>query len=192
MSDAHPSVADSLRNRITPAALTTPAPDEQTLRLAFEAAMAAPDHGNVRALRFILIERDRLEQFGAMLGEALKQRSPEADMQAVEREVAKARRSPLIVVAAAKLQDRRGVPHIEQLLATAAAVQNFSSVLYARGFAATWKTGEPAYDPFVKQKLGLEPADAIVGFLYVGTPTTTPRRVRSNPDQHVRIWAGPT
>jgi len=42
---------------------------------------------------------------------------------------------------------------------------------YALGFNAMWKTGEPAYDAVVKSALGLEPDDAIVGFLYFGTET---------------------
>jgi len=40
---------------------------------------------------------------------------------------------------------------------------------FALGFNAMWKTGDAAYDATVKQALGFEPADAIVGFLYFGT-----------------------
>lgn len=190
MADSTTSIEDALRQRVTPATLTGPAPDAKTLQLAYEAALAAPDHGNIRPVRFILIEQDKLEQFGAVLVEAMKRRTPTADAAMLEREAAKVKRSPLIVIAAAKLQDRMGIPHVEQLVAVGAAVQNFSSVLYARGFATSWKTGDPAYDAFVKQKLGLEPNDAIVGFLYVGTPQTTPARPRSSPDKHVSKWTG--
>jgi nitroreductase len=40
---------------------------------------------------------------------------------------------------------------------------------FVLGFNAMWKTGAAAYDPTVKQALGLETDDAIVGFLYLGT-----------------------
>jgi nitroreductase len=44
----------------------------------------------------------------------------------------------------------------------------------ALGFNAMWKTGSAAYDDTVKQALGFEPGDAIVGFLYLGTEAGTP------------------
>ena len=40
---------------------------------------------------------------------------------------------------------------------------NFGSILL---------TGANAYDPMVKQELGLEEKDSIVGFVYTGTPTS--------------------
>ncbi len=42
------------------------------------------------------------------------------------------------------------------------------------GFGAMWRTGPPAYDPFVKAGLGLQLTDYIVGILYVGTPRLMP------------------
>jgi nitroreductase len=44
----------------------------------------------------------------------------------------------------------------------------------ALGFNAMWKTGAAAYDDTVKQALGFEPHDAIVGFLYLGTEAAPP------------------
>ena len=35
------------------------------------------------------------------------------------------------------------------------------------------RTGDPTEDPHVKKALGLEPDDAIVAFVYVGTPHET-------------------
>jgi hypothetical protein len=54
-----------------------------------------------------------------------------------------------------------------------------------------WKTGDPAYDPKVKHALGLSEHDAIVGFIYLGTPAT-PRGPLPPPDlaSHVTHWAG--
>ena len=33
-----------------------------------------------------------------------------------------------------------------------------------------WRTGDPVFDVHVKRALGLDEHDAIVGFLYIGTP----------------------
>jgi len=60
---------------------------------------------------------------------------------------------------------------------------------FALGFNAMWKTGGPAYDETVKQALGFASADAIVGFLYLGTETApTAPPARSEWRDLVRYW----
>ena len=47
------------------------------------------------------------------------------------------------------------------------------------GYGAMWRTGAPTEDDYVKKALGLAHDDAIVGFIYLGTPheTKEPRAV---------------
>jgi nitroreductase len=75
-----------------------------------------------------------------------------------------------MVVVAACVPAEGSVPEVEQITATAAAVQNLLVVATALGYGSMWRTGEPAYDPAVKVALGLAPSDTIVGFVYLGTP----------------------
>jgi nitroreductase len=62
---------------------------------------------------------------------------------------------------------------------------------HAQGYGAMWRTGEPAYDPGVKQALGLEPTDAIIGIIYIGTrvggASPLPRPVA---EEFVTRWRG--
>src|SRR5690606_23903544 len=85
-------------------------------------------------------------------------------------------RAPLLIVAIANVKEHPKVPTIEQIASCAAAVQNMAVAIHALGFASIWRTGAPAYDPRVKQALGLKESDAIVAYLYVGTPTTRDRQ----------------
>ena len=182
---------DTLKSRTTAKEFTAPAPAESVIRQALEAAVAAPDHGRMRPWRFILIEGEARQAFGKVLADAMKRRKPDATPPELEREAAKAVRSPLVIVVAAKLTERPGIPQIEQILATGAAVQNLTLALHAQGYAAAWKTGEPAYDPNVKTALGLDAGDAIVAFVYVGTPgAALPPRPRPPADEFVRHWTG--
>jgi len=185
---------DTLKTRRTAKDFTAPAPAESVIKQALEAAVAAPDHGRMRPWRFILIEGEARQAFGAVLADALKRRKPDATPPELEREAAKTMRSPLLIVVAAKLAERPGIPQIEQMLATGAAVQNLALALHAQGYATAWKTGEPAYDPYVKTALGLDAGDAIVAFLYVGTPAppdpAMPPRPRPPVDEFVRYWTG--
>jgi len=64
-------------------------------------------------------------------------------------------------------------------------------VATALGYGSMWRTGDAAYDPTVKQALGLAPDAAIVGFVYLGS--VSPER-RSDPNEPelegvVSTWA---
>ena len=54
-------------------------------------------------------------------------------------------------------------------MSAGAAVQNMLIAAHAQGFAAKWSTGLNAYDPAIKQGLGLAAEDQIIGFVYIGS-----------------------
>jgi nitroreductase len=97
----------------------------------------------------------------------------------------------MIVVVAAICTPGGKIPVIEQVLAAGAAAQNVMLAALALGFNSMWKTGAPAYDGQVLAALGLEPKDAIVGFMYLGTESSKPD-FPPRPDWHdlVRHWEG--
>ena len=113
-----------------------------------------------------------------MLARSLLRREPEAPAGKLEAERKKALRAPLIIVAAAAVAQNPKVPEVEQIVAVGAAVQNLLLAAHALGYGGFWRTGPAAYDPALKQELGLAPSDAIVGFLYLGSVETPgpPRR----------------
>jgi nitroreductase len=97
----------------------------------------------------------------------------------------------MILVVAAVIKADPKVPAIEQTLSAGAAAHAILLALQARGFAGLWRTGGPAYDTEVKRALGFEPEDAIVGFLYVGTPSRpAPNLPRPTPEEFVAEWIG--
>lgn len=179
-----------LLTRASALRLTEPAPDAGQLEQILRGAVRAPDHGRLRPWRFIRITGAGIGRFGDLLAEAMKRRQPDADDAALDKERQKARRAPMILVVAARLQAGGKIPEVEQLLAVGAATQNVMLGIHALGFGAMWKTGGPAYDDFVKRALGLEPEDAIVGFLYVGTTLggTSPLP-RPEPSEFLTDWA---
>jgi nitroreductase len=180
---------DLLSGRHSATRLAAPGPDKATLDAILGAAWRAPDHGRLRPWRFVVIPEPRREAFGDLLAHALRAREPGVTAEELERERGKALRAPLIVVAAARLRRGHKIPEVEQLLAAGAGAENVMLAAQALGFGAMWKTGAPAYDATVKQALGLEADDAIVGFLYLGTPVGDPSPApRPGLDAHVSIW----
>jgi nitroreductase len=160
---------EALLTRHSARTLTEPAPDEGALELVFASATRAPDHGRLRPWRFIVVRGAARERFGALLAGHLRRTHPQVGEESLERERLKAFRAPLIVVVAAHSQPSVKIPAIEQTLSAGAAAHAMMLAAFALGFNAMWKTGGPAYDVEVKMALGLEPDDAIVGFLYFGT-----------------------
>jgi nitroreductase len=109
----------------------------------------------------------------------------------LNRERSKPLRAPVIVVVVARVRPHDKIPEVEQLLSAGAAAQNIMLAAHALGYGAMWKTGAPAYDAKVKQALGLEAADSIAGFIYLGTRAggTSPLP-HPEPDDFVKIWRG--
>lgn len=192
MSGAPVDAIEALTTRISPAGLVAPAPDARALDRMLRAAVRAPDHGRLRPWRFIVIDGAARDALGGVLSDALRLREPAVPDAALAKERAKPLRAPLIVVVAAKLREHRGVPGVEQIIAAGAAAQNMLVAAHALGFGGFWRTGAAAYDDNVKRALGLRPEDAIVGFLYLGTPSAASAPL-PEPDvtTHVTRWTGP-
>ena len=182
---------EALLQRFSGRVLQEPAPDEGALRLIFEAAVRAPDHGRLRPWRFLVIQGEGRTKFGGLLADCARRTRPNATAEALERERQKAFRAPLIIVVAAIIQPSAKVPVIEQILSAGAAAQNILLAAFTLGFNAVWKTGDAAYDETVKAALGLESKDAIVGIMYVGTEEAQPPALaRPAAQEYVRTWEG--
>lgn len=180
-----------LTNRASNGKLTEPAPDAESLRIAFEAAARAPDHASMRPWRMHIVRGAARERFGALLADVVKRTKPGATEDDLKQAAGKALRAPMIIVASAVIKPSPKVPPIEQLLTTGTAAHALLMTLQARGFAGIWKTGAAAYDDVVKKAFGLRSEDAIVGFLYVGTAKQpTPELARPSPSDFVSEWSG--
>jgi nitroreductase len=166
---------EALTTRATPLELGDPAPTHAELSGVLAAALRAPDHGRLRPWRFLSISGESRLRLGELFASSLQHRDPRASAENLERERQKALRAPLIIVAIAAIKANPKIPAVEQLLSAGAAVQNILVACHARGFGASWKTGDAAYDPKVKEALGLRGTEEIVGFLYIGTPKAMPR-----------------
>jgi nitroreductase len=169
------SVVHAVHARRSHKRLVEPAPHGADLDALLDAAAAAPDHGRLRPWRFYVLEGETQDAFGAVLADAYRvrclERGVEPDAAKLVKERTKLGRAPMVIVAACVAVEG-SVPEIEQIAATAAAVQNLLLVATALGYGSMWRTGEPAYDARVKAALHLAPADTIVGFLYLGTPSS--------------------
>jgi nitroreductase len=182
---------DLMLGRESALKLEAPGPSAADLDRMFASAVRAPDHGRLRPWHFVVIGEDQRAAFGSVMAESLRRRDPSASDAELQRERDKAFRSPVIVLVAAKVKRGHKIPEIEQIASAAAAAQTIMLAAPALGYGAVWKTGAPAYDPAVKTALGLDPADDIIGFLYIGTRAGGSSPVpRPEAKDFVTTWAG--
>jgi nitroreductase len=163
-----------LRRRRSALKLGPPGPDAAALESLLQAAVCAPDHGRLRPWRFRIIEGEGRTALGDVLAASLRRRDPAAAEAALARERDKALRAPTIVVVGATFATRPGVPEVEQVVAAGGAANYILLAALALGFGGMWRTGPAAYDPQVRMDLGFKAEDALVGFLYLGTPALMP------------------
>lgn len=165
-----PDPIETIVSRVTPALLGDPGPSETEIRIALDAAAAAPDHGRLRPWRFVVLAGKDREKLATLFKESLQRQRTDVSTAELEAEGARALRAPVVIVVAAAVQkDHPKVPEIEQILSAGAAVQNLTLALLAMGYGTMWKTGPVTYDPLAATALGFGETDQIVAFLYVGT-----------------------
>lgn len=185
---------EMLLGRSSAMLLSGPAPTEEALEQMIRSALRAPDHGRLRPWKFVAVREHMRGQFGEVLAQSMKRKLPEASPEVLQRERDKAMRAPLIVVAAYKAKPAAKIPVVEQMMSAGAATQNIMLAAHALGYGAMWKTGDVAYDDEVKRALGLESADQIIGFVYIGKrvepPTPPVQRPRPEPRDFLVDWAG--
>ena len=166
---------ETIHERRSVGRMVEPAPDDDELNRILEAAAAAPDHGELKPWKFVVLRGDEKDQFGQVLQDAYVARCRAIGAQPTDGQLKKERtklgRAPLVVIACAVNQHSEEIPWIEQILAVGAAVENMLLAATALGYGSMWRTGPPAYDHRVMRAVGLTDDDAIVGFVYLGTPT---------------------
>ncbi|WP_371269459.1 nitroreductase [Variovorax sp. OK202] len=177
-----------LLERHSPWPLTEPAPSAQELDLVFQAALRAPDHGQLQPWRFVVIRGDARLALGNVFAQAAQLRDPLDDG---ERFRGKAMAAPVLIAICARVQAPHKVPESEQVLAVGAAAMNMLNALHLLGYGGFWATGLNSYDRHVQKALGLQDADRLLGFLYAGTPKEATRAPeRHAPPAFVREWTG--
>ena len=118
-----------------------------------------------------------MDSLGAVFQEAYRLRCYAAGDEPMagkaEKERTKLHRAPLVIVVAAARQASAKIPWVDQRDAAVAAAMNILLATHALGFGGMWRTGENCDDAEIKRALGLSAEDAIVGFIYIGTPRAT-------------------
>jgi nitroreductase len=169
----------ALRRSVPSRLLSEPGPTPEQLHRLLTAAVRVPDHGKLVPWRFLKIEGDARRKLGASLAARALERDPNAPEAAVEKDRLRFSYAPTIVTVIARLTPGHKVPEIEQLLSGGAVCFALLQAAQAEGFGAQWLTGWPAYDPAIRELLGVGEHERVLGFIHIGTAReAAPERVR--------------
>lgn len=164
--------------------LIEPGPSTDQFNLMLKAAGRAPDHMALMPYEFIVFQGDERQQLGRIFSQAAEYKGLDATQ--VTQASQLPLRAPMVVVVAMKYQAHDKVPRDEQLASAACTALLMQQTAFAQGLGAIWRTGWFAEDEAVKSQLQLRPEDAIVGFMYVGTPAV-PTPVKPDKDVNSKV-----
>ncbi len=188
------SVFEIIKQRRSIGKMTGERPSRGQIERLLEAATHAPNHHKVQPWKFIVLAGSAREELGvvmaASLAGRLEETSSEKAQAMLNKERNKLMRSPVVIVVAAEIPHQPNVLEIENIEATAAAVQNMLLAGEEMGLACMWRTGDAAYDARVKQWLRLAPEEHIVSFLYVGFPAIPHLERKPIPFEEKTTWRG--
>lgn len=159
---------DLVVNRRSASRLAEPAPAGEVLENILRAGMRAPDHGTLQPWRFTVIENAGRERFSQLLESAA--REDLMDEKAIEKAKQSPFRAPMIITVVAHCQENHKVPRWEQVVSAGCAVMAMQMAAVAQGFNGIWRSGAWTEHPAVHEAFHCREQDAIVGFLYLGTP----------------------
>ncbi|MBL8090676.1 MAG: nitroreductase [Anaerolineales bacterium] len=138
------------------------------------AAVQAPNHYKVRPWRFVVLTGDGRKKLGDVFAASFLERNPATPPEGLDKTRALPLRAPVVIAVAADKPSEPKVIEIENISATSAAAYIMLVTANALGLGAIIRTGEWARDPKVKQFLGFDADQHIIGFIYIGYPEVKP------------------
>ncbi|MBN9306256.1 MAG: nitroreductase [Devosia sp. 67-54] len=166
-----------------------PSPDELNEILAI--GTRVPDHGKLTPWRLVVIEGDARLAAGEKLAEIAKRNNPALDEASLANERRQFLPAPVTIGVIFSHKPLAKAPELEQLLSAGNVCFNLMHAAFALGYAASWVTRWFAFDTAAQQMLGARGGERFVGFVHIGTPTTTIED-RDRPDlaKVVTRWNG--
>ena len=178
------------RRSVGMAFLQEPGPDAEQLRQILTIGTRVPDHGKISPWRLVVIEGDDRVLAGEKLAEIAARNTPGLDEASLAVERQRFLPAPLTIGVISAPQAHPKVPEFEQLLSAGNVALNLVHAAYALGFAASWVTRWYAFDAAAAAMLGAREGERFVGFVHIGTPTTTIEdRQRPDLSQVVTRWS---
>ena len=179
------------RYSVGPKHLVAPGPDETQLRLMVQAALRAPDHGELLPFRFKLVRSEAAKaRMAALFAEAARRSGKDEAACAADAE--RASRPPLTVAVMARIDlGHPQVPAHEQWVCVGGALSNFLTAAHLLGFGGKMLSGAKVRDTAITAAF-CAPGETLLGWIALGTPLkpASGHARKGGLDEAFADWAG--
>jgi len=156
---------------------------KEKIEKILECANLAPTHARNEPWRFKVFTGNGLVSLGQKQADLYKQIT--ANEAFNEERYEKLKNAPSgashIIAICVQLDTSGKIPEIEEICATACAVQNMALAAVELGVGGYWSTGGFTFRPEMKEILGLTETQKCLGFFYLGVPKgELPKAIRKS------------
>ena len=178
------------RRSIKPAIFNGKKIEDHQIRQLLELSNWAPTHGFTEPWRFIAYSGDAVQQFCHRHAELYRQGTAPATFNAgkYEKQKHNGDKASHLILVYMQRGDNSNITELEEICATAAAVQNILLGAEALGIAVLWSTGGMVMHPLMKTWLGLGDEDVVIGLLYLGYTDEVAKPGRRIPVETKTTW----
>lgn len=173
------------RRSVSPKRLRGPGPIRGELNLIVDAALRAPDHGNLRPWRLIEFEEICRDALAAIFEDEKRRRDPVATLDDLARAREHATHAPIVLAFVVRPERHVLVPIYEQWLSAGAALGNLLLAAHALGYGAIMLSGERCQDAALREALGVQAHETLAGFISIGAIAKAPPP--SEPIERTRV-----
>lgn len=152
-------------------------------------AVRVPDHGKRVPFRFLRIEGDARHALGGILARRSRERDRSASDSVIEKDRQRFSFAPVIITVIAQQGPDEKIPAQERLLTAGCVCFALLQAAQAMDFGAQWLTGWAAYDPAIRETLGVGSDEVVAGFIHIGSvQIEAPERDRPDPAALLADW----
>lgn len=135
-----------------------------------ELANWAPTHGRTEPWRFIVYTGDSLRNFCQQHADLYKTHTDTEKFTTAKYQgiIQNGEKVSHLIIVYMKRQLTKKIPLVEEIAATAAAIEHILLGAHALNISCLWSTGGMTHHESMKQMLGLTEDDIVMGLLYLG------------------------
>jgi nitroreductase len=159
-----------MRRTIKPEKMNGRVIPEDVLSELLNSADWAPTHARTEPWRFIVVDNPRVKEFARWHADLLRANSDPATFTQLKYDnIARLGENVShIIIAWMKRVPTHKIPEIEEVCASAAAIQNLLLTATANGVASFWSSSGLTHHPAFRDALNLGEEDRVLGILYLG------------------------
>lgn len=178
------------RRSVKPAVLNGKKIEDQQIRQLLELANWAPTHANTEPWRFVVYSDEAVQRFCHEHAELYRQYTPADKFTPAkyEKQLHNGDKASHLIVVCMKRGNNPNITALEEICATAAAVENILLGAEALGIAVLWSTGGMLLHPVMKDYFELGNEDVLLGMLYMGYTDEPGKAGKRGPVEEKTSW----